>query len=56
VILHGVADDVGHFVEAPVVLLLQRMEDAALDRLEPVVDVGDGALEDDVARVVQKPV
>ena len=55
VILHRVANDVGHLVEASVVLLLQRVEDAALHGLEPVVDVRDGALEDDIARIIQKP-
>jgi hypothetical protein len=49
------ADDVGDLVEAAVVHFLQRVEDAALDGLEAVVDVRDGALEDDVAGVVEKP-
>jgi hypothetical protein len=32
------------------------MEDAALNRLEAVVDVGNCAVEDDVASVFEKPV
>ena len=55
VVLHRVADDVGHLVEASVVLFLQRVEDAALHGLESVVDVRDGAFEDDIARIIQKP-
>jgi hypothetical protein len=31
------------------------MEDPALDRFEAVVDVRDGAVEDDVAGVVEEP-
>jgi hypothetical protein len=56
VVFHGVADDVGDLVVAAVLELVHGVEDAALDGLEAVVDVGDGALEDDVGGVVQKPV
>jgi hypothetical protein len=38
-ILHGVADDVGDFDEAAVVLFVQGPENAALDRLEAVGQV-----------------
>ena len=41
VILHRVTHDVGNFGEAAVVGLLHGMEDAALHRLEAVVDIGD---------------
>jgi hypothetical protein len=43
-------------VEAAVVLFPERVEDAALDGLEAVVEVGDGAVEDDVAGVFEEPV
>ena len=55
-ILHRVPDDVGDFVEASVILFLERVEDASLDRLEPVVDVRDSPLKNDVTGVVEKPV
>ena len=55
VILHRVADDVGHFIEAAVVLFLQRMEDAPLHGLQSIVDVRDGAFKDDVTGILQKP-
>jgi hypothetical protein len=32
------------------------MEDAALNGFEAVIDVGDGAFEDDVGSVIEKPV
>ena len=55
VILHRVADDVGHFVETTVVFFLQRMEDAPLHGLQSIIDVRDGTFKDDVAGVFQKP-
>ena len=51
-VLHGVADDVGDLGVAAVVLLPERVEDAALHRLEPVLDGGDGARADDVGGVL----
>ena len=53
-VLHGVADDVGHLDEPAIVLLVQRPEDAALDRLEAVRQVGDGAVADDVGGVIEE--
>jgi hypothetical protein len=52
--LHRLADDVGHLVIAAVVHLEERVEDAALHGLESVAQVGDGAVEDRVARVVHE--
>jgi len=52
--VHGVADHVGCLVGAPVVDFVERPEDAALDRLQTVVDVGDGAVLDYVAGVFEK--
>ena len=54
--LHRGADDVGDLVEAAVVHVPERVEHAALDGLQAVVDVRHGAVEDDVARVVEEPV
>ena len=56
VVFHGVADDAGYFVEAAVVHFVHRVQDAALHRLEPVVDVGNGALFDDVGGVFDEVV
>ena len=53
-ILHGVADDIGHLDEAAVVLLVQRPENAPLHRFEAVGQIGNGAVADDVGGVVQK--
>ena len=55
VVFHGVADDVGDLVIAAVFELAHGVEDAALDGLEPVVGMGDGPFEDDVAGVVEEP-
>ena len=52
---HAGAHDVGDLVETAIVHLPKRVEDAALDGLEAVVDVGDGAVEDDVAGVFEEP-
>lgn len=56
VILHGVADNIGDLVVATVFELVHGMENAALDGFEAVVDVGDGAFQDDVGGVVEEPV
>ncbi len=56
VVFHGVADDVGDFAVAAIVEFIHGVEDAALDGFEAVVEVGDGAFEDDVARVVEEVV
>ena len=52
--LHGLADDVGHLVELAVVHLVQGVEDAPLHRLAAVPQVGDGPVDDDVARVLEE--
>ena len=52
--LHGFADHVGHLVEAAVVHVGERLQDAPLHRLEAVVGVRDGPLADDVGGVVEE--
>ena len=54
VVVHRVADDVGDLVVAAVVHFLHGVQDAALDGLEAVVEVRHGALEDDVAGVIEE--
>ena len=53
---HAGADDVGHLVESAVIHFPQRVQDAALHRFQTIVEMGNGAIEDDVAGVVEKPV
>lgn len=55
VVAHGVADHVGDLVVAPVVQLLERVQDATLHRLEAVVERRDRAVENDVGGVFKKP-
>ena len=54
--LHGMSHDVGHLIVASVVEQLHRVEYASLHGFESVTQVGNGALEDYVRGVVQKPV
>ena len=55
-VLHGVAHDAGHLVVAAVVGLLHGVEDAALHRLEAVLDMRNGTVQDHVRGVIQEPV
>ena len=48
VVLHRVADGVGHLVEASIIQLPQRMQDTPLYGLQTVMEVGHRPLEDDV--------
>ena len=56
VVLHGLADDVGHLGVAPVVHLAHRVEDPPLHRLEAVDDMRYGPLQDHIGGIVQEPV
>ena len=56
VILHGMAHDVGHFIIASVVQTIHGVQDAALHRLQSIVEMRDGTLKDDVRGIVKKPV
>ena len=56
VILHRVTDDVGDLVEASIVFLLQRMQDATLNGFQTIIDMRDCPLENDIAGIVEKPV
>ena len=53
-VLHGLADDVGDLVETAVVHLPERMEDAPLHRLEPIVDIGNGPILDDIGGILEE--
>ncbi|MNC92784.1 hypothetical protein D3C83_92820 [compost metagenome] len=52
--LHRLADHVRHLVEAPVVHGGEGGEDPALDRLQPIGELGNGPIDDDVARVLEE--
>ena len=54
--LHGVSHDVGHLVVASVVHALHRVQYSPLHGLQSVLDMRHGALEDDVRRIIEKPV
>lgn len=54
--LHGVTHDVGHLVVSSVVHALHAVEDASLHGFQAVLDVGYGAFQDHVRRIVQEPV
>ena len=54
--LHGMSHDVRHLVIAAVVHALHRVQDAALHRLQTVLNVRHGPFEDDVRGIVQEPV
>ena len=53
-ILGGVTDDVGDFGETTVIALVHRPEDAALNGLQSVRQIRDGAIANDVAGVFEK--
>ncbi len=53
-VLHGFARDVGDFHEAAVINAMEGPENAALDRLQTVRQVRDGAVADDVGGVIEK--
>ncbi len=54
-ILHRVAHDVGDFYKTPVIKGLHRMHDAALNRLEAIIYVRHGTLQNHIRRIVEKP-
>ena len=55
-VLHRRADDIGDLVVASVVELAHRVQDAPLHRLQSIVDVGHGTLQNHIRSIVQKPV
>ncbi len=56
VVLHGLSDDVCHFVVSAIVDALHGMEDTPLHGLESVVDIRNGSFEDDIGGIVEEPV
>lgn len=54
-VLHGISDNVGYFVEAPVVQCLHGMQYPSLDRFQSIVNVGNRAVENRVGCIVQIP-
>ncbi len=54
VVLRAMARDRRHLDEAPVVLFVERPQNAPLHRLEAVFEVGDCAVADDVGGVLKE--
>ena len=54
--LHGFAHHVGYFVVASVVHALHGVQNAPLNRLQSVLDMGHGAFQNHVRGVIKKPV
>jgi hypothetical protein len=53
-ILHAMPHDVGHFVKSPVILLVERVQDPALYRLQPVFKLRNGPIPDDVRSILEE--
>ena len=51
---HGLADHVGYLLEAAVIHIIQRLQDAALYRLQAVIYIGDSALFDDIRGILHE--
>ncbi|MPL58967.1 hypothetical protein SDC9_04513 [bioreactor metagenome] len=56
VVLHAMPDDIGHLVELAVVHFEEGVQNAPLDRLKPVLQIGDSPVLDDVGSVVEEVV
>ena len=54
--LHGIADDIGDLYKLPVIIFIQRMKDPALNRLQPVLDIRNGPVADDIGGIGQEVV
>ena len=55
-VLHALADDIGHLVEPAIVHFLHGVQDTALDGLQPILHGGHRSFQDDIAGIVQEPV
>ena len=53
--LHGFTGDIGHFVVASIIHTLHGVKDAALHGFEPVAQMRNGTLKDDIGGIVEKP-
>ena len=53
-ILHRMADNIGHFDETSVILVMQRPKDAPLHRFQAVRQIRNRAVADDIAGVFEK--
>jgi len=52
--LHRLPHHIGDLVEPAVLHVEQGLQNPALHRLQPVMDIGNGPLPDDIGRVFQK--
>ncbi len=53
-VLHGMSDNIGHLDKTTVILLFQRVHDAALDWLEAIFNGWNGAVADCVRGELQE--
>ena len=53
-VLHGVTDDISNFVESSVILLIQCMQDPALDRLQSIFELRNCAVPDYIGSVLEE--
>ena len=54
--LHGVTHDIGHLIISTIIHALHGVQNASLHRLESILDMGHGTLQDDVGSIVEEPV
>ena len=54
--LHGMTDDVRNLIVSAIIHSFHRMENTALNRLQTVLNVGNGTFENYVTCVIQEPV
>ena len=55
-VLHGLPDDVGDFIESAVVDHLHGMQNPALHRLQAIFDGWHGALQDHIRSILKEPI
>src|SRR5210317_661608 len=52
--LHGLTDHVGYLLETAVIHIIQRLQNAALDRLQAVTHVRDGTLFNNIGGILHE--
>ena len=52
--MHRMPDDIGDFVESAIILLIQGMQDPALDRLQSIFELRNRSLPDDIRGVLEE--
>ena len=55
-VLHGMSYYIGNFVVTAIIQLFQRMHNTTLNRLKSIFNSRNGALQNYIRRIVQKPI